>query len=101
MPKDEGLDEVPVESQEYAEKFNRMTQVFVKFADKNECIITPRGCDAYIDSFIELGSCSCDSSRKACPCKEAKDEIEDKGHCECLLFWKNYSTFYNWFEQKI
>lgn len=89
------------ESKKYAAKFNRMTLSLVEYASVNECVITPRGVDTYIDSFLDLGTCACDDKRRSCPCKQAKDEIQDAGHCECLLFWNNYRMYYDWFKQRI
>lgn len=63
------------------------------FAQKHGFVINATGYDYYVEGFLQFNHCPCDSERKACPCTEAVQEIEDKGHCLCHLFWRDYKTF--------
>lgn len=65
----------------------------VRFAIDHGFVITPAGYKYYVDSFNMFAACPCDRSRKACPCDQAVGEIQDKGHCLCHLFWRDYVTF--------
>jgi hypothetical protein len=65
----------------------------IAFAVQQKCVIHPRGMDYYIEGFNEFGHCVCDKSRLCCPCDQAAQEIQDKGHCLCQLFWRDYGTY--------
>lgn len=65
----------------------------IDFAIKNAFVIHPGGYDYYINNFLDLSHCPCDTSRKECPCPEADEEVEEKGHCLCRLLWRDYRTY--------
>lgn len=65
----------------------------IKFAIENKFTITPVGYGYYVDSFNQFNACPCDDTRKSCPCEQAVEEINSKGHCLCHLFWRNLETY--------
>lgn len=65
----------------------------LEFAIKNKCIVTPLGWHFALEAYNEYGHCVCDPQRPACPCEQAPQEIIEKGHCRCSLFWKDYETY--------
>ena len=70
-----------------------MRRAICDFARDNGFVIHPKGYDYYIDSYNLLGYCSCDKTRLSCPCPEAIEEVKEKGHCLCRLFWRDLDTF--------
>lgn len=65
----------------------------ITFAIEHNFVITPVGYGYYVDSFAQFLACPCDSTRKSCPCEQAVDEVRDKGHCKCQLFWRDLKTY--------
>lgn len=65
----------------------------LEFALKNKCVINPKGMDSALRDFNEFKHCVCDPNRPTCPCAEAPQEIKEKGHCKCHLFWSGYTTY--------
>jgi len=65
----------------------------IAFAVQHNCVIHPRGMDYYVEGFNEFRHCVCDKSRLDCPCGQAAQEIAEKGHCLCQLFWRDYGTY--------
>lgn len=63
------------------------------FAKEHGYIITPLGWGKHILQYEKLKHCPCDYERPECPCQEAIQEISDKGHCKCSLFWQNYDRY--------
>jgi hypothetical protein len=63
------------------------------FAIQHKCMINPTGYNYYLEGFCEFHHCVCDKSRLQCPCEEAPQEIAEKGHCLCHLFWRDYETY--------
>ena len=63
------------------------------FAIKNKCVVTPLGWQSALEDYNEFGSCVCDPKRLTCPCEQAPQEIAEKGHCKCHLFWRDYETY--------
>jgi len=72
---------------------NRMRHNFCDFAQKYGFVISPAGYDYYIESFLMFNCCPCDPDRKNCPCSEAIEEVTQKGHCLCRLFWRSYEDY--------
>ena len=64
------------------------------FAQEHNLVIHPgNGYDYYIEGYLMFNHCPCDPSRPNCPCPESLEEIKTKGHCKCILFWKDNETF--------
>ena len=59
----------------------------------HKCVINPTGYEYYLTGYNEFGHCVCDKNRPACPCQEAPQEIKEKGHCLCHLFWRSYEDY--------
>lgn len=66
---------------------------YCAFAQEYKFVIHPKGFDYYLKAYLEAGHCPCDSTRKNCPCSEAVEEVKNKGHCLCRLFWRSYQDF--------
>jgi len=87
------------EKRERANKWNKRAIIFATFAQKNGFITVPTpGIGIFVDDFLDLGCCACHPERKACPCPQAKEEVEKNGHCACKLFWKDYNTWIEWYK---
>jgi hypothetical protein len=73
----------------------KQEKAVLEFADANKCVINPGGWAYYLEGFNEFGHCVCDKTktRVHCPCSEARQEIAEKGHCLCHLFWRDYETY--------
>lgn len=65
----------------------------LEFAIINKCVVTPLGWHFALEAYNEFGHCVCDPQRPHCPCEQAPQEIAEKGHCRCSLFWKDYPTY--------
>lgn len=65
----------------------------IEFAVANNCVIHPLGMEYYVEGFNEAGHCVCDKNRPTCPCPEAPQEVKEKGHCLCQLFWRSYPDY--------
>ena len=65
----------------------------ISFAKLHNFVITPVGCQYYIDGFAKFNACPCDRTRTDCPCTEGAQEVETQGKCKCQLFWKDYRTY--------
>lgn len=63
------------------------------FAQEHKLVISPNGCEYYIESYLMFDCCPCDKNRSHCPCPESIMDIEQMGHCLCKLFWQDYRTF--------
>ena len=68
-------------------------QSVLEFAIKNQCVVNPMGWNSALENFNEFKSCVCDPSRHSCPCEQAPQEIKEKGHCKCNLFFRDYETY--------
>lgn len=71
----------------------KQQKAVIDFAITNKCVIHPLGMEYYVEGFNEFGHCVCDKNRPACPCPEAPQEVIEKGHCLCQLFWRSYSDY--------
>ena len=65
----------------------------LEFAINNHCVVNPMGWNSALEDFNEFKHCVCDPARPTCPCSQAPQEIAEKGHCKCHLFWKGYETY--------
>jgi ferredoxin-thioredoxin reductase catalytic subunit len=68
-------------------------QAVLEFAIKNKCVVNPQGWNSALEDFNEFRHCVCDATRPTCPCEQAPQEIAEKGHCKCHLFWKDYEVY--------
>lgn len=65
----------------------------LEFALLNNCVVNPQGWHSALEAYNEYGHCVCDPARPTCPCAEAPQEIKEKGHCKCCLFWRDYMMY--------
>lgn len=65
----------------------------IKFAREHGFVIHAMGYEYYLDGVRRFGHCPCDKNRPVCPCIEAFAEVNEKGHCLCQLFWKDYGAY--------
>lgn len=71
----------------------KQQKAVVEFAIANKCVIHALGMEYYVEGFNEFQHCVCDKNRPQCPCPEAPQEIAEKGHCLCQLFWRSYEDY--------
>ena len=76
-----------------AKRKRGMVYDIIEHAEKHNMVINPVGYDYYVDGFITFNHCPCDSTRPKCPCEESVEEVKEKGHCKCHLFWRDLNTF--------
>ncbi len=73
---------------------NHKRRQILDFARDNNLVIHPGGgFEYYVKIFYESGHCPCDKTRPDCPCPEAVNEVREKGHCKCCLFWRDLDTY--------
>lgn len=74
----------------------RRCRLVLDFARDHNLVINPgKGYDYYIEGFLQFGRCPCDPKRLECPCSNAIEDVQQKGHCLCNLFWKDLDTYKN------
>lgn len=84
---------MPKISRQEANKYRRAV---IEFAQEHGLIINPaKGFEPILEGFLEFGFCPCDPKRERtnCPCHLALQDIEEKGHCLCKMFWNNMDQF--------
>lgn len=62
----------------------------LRFSWRYGCSISPeKNLEKYVERVKGSGHCACHDERLSCPCKEAAQEVDDKGYCGCRLFVGN------------